>query len=78
MCYICGGNRACGSVSSVGMSGGGGGKCVTSAVAAVPVGVCPLCEWVVVVVSSVLHLWWQPCYGHSNSFLGSAGVTLCV
>ena len=39
MCYICGGSCVCRSVSSVGMSDGGG-QCVTSVVAAVPV--CPL------------------------------------
>ena len=39
MCYICGGSRVC--VSSVEIGGdGGGGQCVTSVVAAVPV--CPL------------------------------------
>ena len=60
MCCVdkCGGTRACASVSSVGI-GGGGGQCVTSVVVSVPVGVCPLWEWMVVVV--VVHLWWQPC-----------------
>ena len=50
-CVLCG----------VGMGGGGDGQCVTSVVAAMHVGVCPLWELVVVVVGSVLHLWWQTC-----------------
>ena len=59
MCYICGGSCAC--VSSVRMGGGGGGQCVTSVVVPMPVGVYPVWEWVVVLVGSVLHLWWQLC-----------------